>query len=54
MGSPEQPTAQQFVELQRAGRLESVDVSNVATQAGRAGIDLTLERQGVMLVRLSW
>jgi xylan 1,4-beta-xylosidase len=54
MGSPEQPTAKQFMELQRAGQLETVDASNVAIQDGHARLDLRLERQGVMLVRLSW
>jgi xylan 1,4-beta-xylosidase len=54
MGSPERPTAQQFVELQRAGGLESMDISSLATQDGRVGLDVKLERQGLMLVRLSW
>jgi xylan 1,4-beta-xylosidase len=54
MGRPEQLTAQQFVELQRAGRLEAVDVSDSAVHDGHAGLGLKLERQGVMLVRLSW
>ena len=54
MGSPEQPTAQQFIELQRAAKLESVNRSDMAVHDGRAGLDLKLERQGVMLVRLSW
>jgi len=54
MGSPEQPTAQQFVELQRVGELERLEESAVATQGGRATLNLKLERQGVMLVRLGW
>jgi xylan 1,4-beta-xylosidase len=54
MGSPEQPTAKQFMELQKAGQLETVDASELATHDGHAGLDLKLERQGVMLVRLSW
>ncbi|HWW22336.1 MAG TPA: hypothetical protein VNY78_00480 [Edaphobacter sp.] len=54
MGSPEQPSAQQFVELQRAGKLERLEESAVATQGGRATLNLKLERQGVMLVRLGW
>lgn len=54
MGSPEQPTAQQFMELQRAAKLESVDRSDSAVHDGHVGLDLKLERQGVMLVRLSW
>jgi xylan 1,4-beta-xylosidase len=55
MGSPQQPSAEQFLELQRAGKLEAVGSSAaVATKSGRAELDLTLERQGVMLVRVSW
>jgi xylan 1,4-beta-xylosidase len=55
MGSPQQPTAEQFLELQRAGRLEPVgSAAALGTKNGRAELDLTLERQAVMLVRLSW
>jgi xylan 1,4-beta-xylosidase len=55
MGSPEKPTAQQFVELQRAAKLEPVDPATaVKTKGGSASFDIKLERQGVMLVRLSW
>jgi xylan 1,4-beta-xylosidase len=54
MGSPEKPTAAQFVELQRAAKLESLDASKLVTRDGEAALDVKLERQGVMLVRLSW
>jgi xylan 1,4-beta-xylosidase len=55
MGSPQAPSAEQFLELQRAGKLEPVgSAATVATKNGRAEVDLTLERQAVMLVRLSW
>jgi xylan 1,4-beta-xylosidase len=55
MGSPQPPSAEQFLELQRAGKLEPVgSAAPLATKSGRAELDLTLERQAVMLVRLSW
>lgn len=54
IGSPEQPTAQQFMELQQAAKLETVDRSDSVAHDGRVELDLKLERQGVMLVRLSW
>jgi xylan 1,4-beta-xylosidase len=54
MGSPEQPTAQQFIELQRAAKLKSVDRSDSVAHDGHVGVDLKLERQAVMLLRLSW
>lgn len=54
MGSPAQPTAAQFVQLQRAGQLVSLAPTALSTQDGRVTIPLELKRQGVMLVRLSW
>ncbi|WP_158793959.1 beta-xylosidase [Granulicella sp. L60] len=55
MGSPAQPTVQQFVELQRAGGLEAVAPSAAAAvKDGVAAVDIRLERQGVTLVRFSW
>ena len=55
MGSPPAPTARQFMELQRGGRLEAVaPEAAVATKGGGATFDFRLERQAVMLVRLSW
>jgi xylan 1,4-beta-xylosidase len=55
MGNPAQPTAQQFVELQRAGGLEAVaPLEATAVKDGVAGLDIRLERQGVTLVRFSW
>jgi xylan 1,4-beta-xylosidase len=54
MGSPEQPTSQQFMELQRAAKLEIVDRSDLMVSHEHAALNLKLGRQGVMLVRLSW
>jgi xylan 1,4-beta-xylosidase len=53
MGSPAQPTDEQKRQLEQAGALEqSVAGHSLALKAGQAGIDLTLPRQGVVLVRL--
>ncbi len=55
MGSPQNPTAQQIKELEKAGQLQMqgspwmVSVSN-----GKAVVDMKLERQGVALLRLQW
>nr|WP_246853815.1 beta-xylosidase [Rufibacter aurantiacus] len=55
MGSPQNPTAQQIKELEKAGQLQmqgsprTVSVSN-----GKAVVDMKLERQGVALLRLQW
>jgi xylan 1,4-beta-xylosidase len=53
MGSPAQPDDAQRGELERAGALdESVPDHSVALKDGLAAFDLTLPRQGVVLVRL--
>ncbi len=55
MGSPEQPTKEQFLALQKAGKLEAVGpAASLETKGGVAKVDMKLERQGVTLVRLSW
>jgi xylan 1,4-beta-xylosidase len=55
MGSPQQPTTAQFVKLQQAGKLEPLgSAEERKTTDGRAEMELSLKRQGVMLVRLSW
>ncbi len=55
MGSPESPTAQQFIALQNAAKLEEVThPTSTAAKDGSVKLDLKLERQGVTLVRLSW
>ena len=53
MGSPSQPTAAQFVELQRAAVLQPV-AGGSTMKDGRVELPVTLERQGVMLIELSW
>jgi xylan 1,4-beta-xylosidase len=53
MGSPAHPAADQVVQLEKAGALEqSVPDHAIPVNAGLAGIDLEIPRQGVVLVRL--
>ena len=55
MGSSGLPTTQQFIELQRAGKLEAIaPEAAITTKGGTARLPIKLERQGVMLVRFSW
>jgi xylan 1,4-beta-xylosidase len=55
MGSPDPPTPAQYRELERAGRLAAVEPPRpLRVTAGPAALHLTLPRQGVSLVRLSW
>ncbi len=53
MGSPAQPDADEKMQLERAGALDdSVPDHSIPLHAGKAGMDLTIPRQGVVLVRL--
>ncbi len=54
MGEPAQPSRRQFETLQRAGALQRVDASETVAQDGQARLKISLERQGVELVRLTW
>jgi xylan 1,4-beta-xylosidase len=55
MGSPANPTADQQAALQRAGHLESLGPpQQIATTSGMLSLPLTLPRQGVELLRISW
>jgi xylan 1,4-beta-xylosidase len=54
MGSPQQPTPEQYAELERAGRLQSVGSPRwITAQDGRAAIKFSLPRHGVSLVRFT-
>ena len=53
MGSPSQPTAEQTLQLERAGALEQTVADHpMALRAGKADLKLTLPRQAVVLLRL--
>jgi xylan 1,4-beta-xylosidase len=53
MGSPAHPTREQIDQLEKAGALQqTVQERDLALKEGKADIDLTLPRQGVVLVRL--
>lgn len=55
MGSPQQPTAQQYAELERAGQLQTLtEPERVAVVDGRVVVRFSLPRQGVSLVKLTW
>jgi xylan 1,4-beta-xylosidase len=55
MGSPEKPTPQQFIDLERAGQLETIgNPETVSIAAGAAGVKLKLPRQGVALLVFTW
>ena len=55
MGSPQQPTAAQRAVLERAARLEALPgPDSLETHFGLVHIPITLPRQGVSLIRLTW
>jgi xylan 1,4-beta-xylosidase len=55
MGSPKEPTQQQYVELEAAGHLQTIgDPETVSVTAGAANVKLNLPRQGVSLMVFTW
>jgi xylan 1,4-beta-xylosidase len=55
LGSPPKPTAEQYAELERAGRLAVLGApEEVAVKQGGANIRLSLPRQGVSLLVMEW
>jgi xylan 1,4-beta-xylosidase len=55
MGSPQQPTAEQFAALEAAGQLQLLDSPRwIDIRDNSARIEFNLPRQGVSLLQLSW
>ncbi|MGH7460591.1 MAG: hypothetical protein ACREMA_06130 [Longimicrobiales bacterium] len=55
MGSPQQPTAAQYAELEKAGQLQTMGSPlQVEVSGGQLAIPFALPRQGVLLIRLTW
>jgi len=55
MGSPQQPSPEQYEQLERAGRLAALNpAGSVRATDGRASLRLTLPRQAVSLLVFEW
>ena len=55
MGSPQQPTPEQYAQLEKAGQLAALGASEtVRVQNGQAVVKLKLPRQAVSLVQVTW
>lgn len=55
MGSPQNPTPEQYARLEAAGKLELLESPRwVAVEKGAMRLEFSLPRQGVSLLRLSW
>ena len=54
MGSPQQPTPEQYKTLEAAGQLQELNPPVTKTVNGDLSLDFQLPRQGVSLLQLSW
>ena len=54
MGSPQSPTAQQYSELEKAGKLAALPDENLPVENGKATLRFKLPRQAVSLVLVEW
>jgi len=55
MGSPQNPSAAQITELERAGQLKTMGKpAKLNVDKGTANVNISLPRQGVSLVKLDW
>jgi xylan 1,4-beta-xylosidase len=55
LGSPQNPTPEQYAKLQAAGQLQLLESPRwVASQGGRIEVTFVLPRQGVSLMRIVW
>ncbi len=55
MGSPQQPTAAQIAQLEKAGQLQTVGTAKrAAVKNGEISLETSLPRQGISLFTLNW
>lgn len=55
MGSPQSPSPEQFATLEAAGQLQQSDSPRwIFSENGETGVDVTVPRQSVSLLQLSW
>jgi xylan 1,4-beta-xylosidase len=55
MGSPQQPTPEQYTQLEQAGRLTALGApETVRVGDGKATVKMTLPRQAVSLLVFDW
>jgi xylan 1,4-beta-xylosidase len=55
MGSPQNPTPEQYAELQAAGQLELIDSPRwITPENGAIQVDVQLPRMGLSLLRVTW
>lgn len=55
MGSPQDPTPEQYASLERAGQLQLVGPpAQIRSKDGMVSVSFDLPRQGVSLIQLEW
>jgi xylan 1,4-beta-xylosidase len=55
MGSPQQPTAEQYARLEAAGQLQMLGSPEwMGAKGGKLELRFDLPRQGISLVKVSW
>jgi xylan 1,4-beta-xylosidase len=55
MGSPQQPSPEQYAALEEAGELQQADSPQwITVQSGETKLGLVLPRQSVSLLQVSW
>jgi xylan 1,4-beta-xylosidase len=54
MGSPQQPTAEQITQLEKAGQLEQTSTANVTMVNGSYQMNMQLPRQGIVFIKMEY
>jgi xylan 1,4-beta-xylosidase len=54
MGSPQQPTAEQIMQLEKAGRLQQTGAGKESIKNGLLQLNMQLPRQGIVFIKMSW
>ena len=55
MGSPQEPTPEQYARLQAAGQLQLLDSPRwITPEHGEIKLDVQLPRMGLSLLRVTW
>ena len=54
MGSPQQPTPEQYAALEAAGQLQELESPRWVNTEKETKLDFRLPRQAVSLLQLSW
>jgi xylan 1,4-beta-xylosidase len=54
MGSPQQPTAEQIAQLEKAGHLQETGHSTETIKDGLLKVQMQLPRQGIVFIKMDW